>query len=425
MKQAVIALVDCNNFYASCEKVFEPAIQKKPVVILSNNDGCIIARSAEAKVLGIPMGAPYFKVKDELMEKGVVVRSSNYALYGDMSERVMKVLAQFSPQVERYSIDEAFLSLEHVPENELNAYLMMMRKTVQQWTGIPVSVGLAHSKTLAKIANHVAKKDSSLEGCCNFLTWSEAQLHVFLQQLPIKEVWGIGYGSVKKLQQCDIYTAYDFAKTSLTLARKVLSVLGERIVLELNGISCIPLEIMWKPRKGIMYTRGFGQDIATLTAMEEAITAYTMRAWQKLSRQNSQTSGLSIFIKTNRFGNKFPYRTLTQSISFPATCNITLLIKYALEITRKVWLPNLAYHKAGVILYGIRSSANEEMTLWGNISDSPKSLALMESLKRIQNRFGRETVRFANQTKKPAWEMRQAFKSPRYTTSLNELPQIY
>ncbi|MBI4836698.1 MAG: Y-family DNA polymerase [Candidatus Abawacabacteria bacterium] len=420
---SIYALVDCNNFYASCEKVFNPALKHKPVVILSNNDGCIIARSAEAKVLGIPMGAPYFKVKEQLASNNVVVLSSNYALYGDMSARVMSVLEQFSPQVERYSIDEAFIGLEHVPLAELFHYASQIRSTVERWTGIPVSIGIATTKTLAKIANHVAKKDTSYHGCCNFLSWSPLVLEDFLCQLPVKEVWGIGWGSAKKLQAQDILTAYDLSKVPLSQARKLLSVLGERIVLELQGISCIPLELMWKPRKGIMYTRGFGRDIISLTEMEEAIATYTLRAWQKLSKQKSQASGLALFMKTNRFREKVTYQSHTQMALFSATNNPNTLIKQALALVRKAFVPYTPYHKAGVFLLGIETGAAAPATLWeGSTAIFTESARLTEALIELNKRFGKEKVYFAVQGKNHLWDMRQAFKSPNYTTAITDLP---
>lgn len=422
MKKRIVALVDCNNFYASCEKVFDPTIFHSPVVILSNNDGCIIARSGEAKKMGIPMGAPYFKVVDSLKAAHVAVRSSNYPLYGDMSERVMQVLQRFSPQVERYSIDEAFVDLDHVALDNLVSYGYEIKRTVQQWTGIPVSVGIASTKTLAKIANHVAKKQEQYQGCCSFMDWSPAVLDEFLQQLPVKEVWGIGYSLAKLLEKHGIASAYDLKVKPLSQVRKLMSVLGERIALELQGTSCLPLEVMWKPRKGIMYTRGFGRDIRTLGEMEEAIATYTLRAWQKLARQSSQISCLSIAIRSNRFSEKQPYRSLSKSISFPATGDIRILTKHALAALRLVFQPGIAYHKAGVFFYGIESQSNKQLSFL----DIPeytqqKYDKLNQALTSINKKFGAEKLHFAIQGMKQAWNMKQDYKSKSFTTKIEEL----
>lgn len=422
MKKRVVALVDCNNFYASCEKVFDPTILYSPVVILSNNDGCIIARSGEAKQMGVPMGAPYFKISNSLKAAQVAVRSSNYPLYGDMSERVMQVLERFSPHVERYSIDEAFVDLDHVPFADLVNYGHDLKQTVQQWTGIPVSVGIASTKTLAKIANHVAKKQDQYQGCCSFMDWSPAILDQFLQQLPVKEVWGIGYSLAKLLEKNNIASAFDLKQTPLSQVRTLMSVLGERIALELQGVSCLPLEVMWKPRKGIMYTRGFGRDITTLGEMEEAISTYTLRAWQKLSRQSSQISCLSIAIRSNRFSEKQPYRSLSKSIAFPATGDIRHLTKYALSALRLVFQPGIAYHKAGVFFYGIESQSDKQLSFF----DAPaamqeKSHKLNQALTHINKKFGAEKLHFAIQGTKQVWNMRQDYKSKSFTTKIEDL----
>lgn len=425
MKTKIVALVDCNNFYASCEKVFDPAILHTPVVILSNNDGCVIARSGEAKKMGIPMGAPYFKIVENLKQSQVAVRSSNYPLYGDMSERVMQVLEQFSPDVERYSIDEAFVGLDHVPLNELNAYCYEIKKVVQQWTGIPVSVGIASTKTLAKIANHVAKKQEQYLGCCSFIDWSSTQLDQFLQQLPVKEVWGIGYSLAKLLEKHDILSAYDLKKMTPSLARKLVSVLGERIVWELNGVSCLALDVMWKPRKGIMYTRGFGRDITSLVEMEEAIATYTLRAWQKLVKQSSQISGLSVAIRSNRFSEKNVYRSFSKSISFPATGDIRLLTKYALAAMRSVFHPRVAYHKAGVFFYGIESTTDTQLSFFDEpVLVKQKYDKLNQALTSINQKFGTEKLHFAIQGSKQAWNMRQDYKSKSFTTKIDELMTV-
>ncbi len=422
MKNPVVALVDCNNFYASCEKVFDPTIVHKPVVILSNNDGCIIARSGEAKKMGIPMGAPYFKLVDQLKASDVAVRSSNYALYGDMSERVMQVLEQFSSRVERYSIDEAFVGLEHVPLDQLDQYVMKMKETVQQWTGMPVSIGVARTKTLAKIANHVAKKQEQYQGCCSFLDWSVSTLDQFLQQLPVKEVWGIGYGSASLLEKNNIITALDLKNKSSSVVRQLLSVLGERIALELSGISCLALDLMWKPRKGIMYTRGFGRDISTLREMEQAVATYTFRAWQKLAKQGSEISCLSIAIRSNRFSADKPYSSSGHSVSFPATGDIRILTKHALEAMRTVFKTGIAYHKAGVFFYGIESSANKQLSFFDQAPlEQEKTSKLNLAINQINKKFGTEKLHFAIQGQQQPWNMKQDFKSPAYTTKLSEL----
>ncbi len=296
------ALIDGNSFYCSCERVFDPAIARRPVIVLSNNDGCAVARTAEAKALGIGMGEPYFNIKDLSRDNQVAVYSSNYTLYGDMSARLNAIYRQWCPDVEIYSIDESFLDMTDIRPADRSAFGRDLRSTVRQWTGIPTCVGIGPTKTLAKLANHIAKKNEALEGVCDLTNTNDRK--AWLDRIEVGEVWGVGAASQRKLSEIGIATAGDLARLDARLARNLLSVVGERTVLELQGVSCLPLEDVPPQRKGCAVTRSFGTPVTDLAGMLEAVAAYAARAGEKLRRHGLQATHMAVFMHTSRFNQK-------------------------------------------------------------------------------------------------------------------------
>ena len=336
MKQTVYALVDCNNFYVSCERTFNGALHSRPVLVLSNNDGCVVARSNESKALGIKMGQPVFECRELIEQHHIQVFSSNYPLYADMSDRVMQTLATFSPRVEVYSIDEAFLDLSHVPREQLHAYGHQIRETVWRFTGIPVSVGIASTKTLTKVANEVVKKNPVYRGVLSLMHTSEEELDELLETLPVEDVWGIGPRYTRLLQSRDILTAKDLKYAEQRWVRRHLTVVGERTVLELRGIACIPLETQAKPKKGIMTAKSFGRSVESREELEEAVATYTARAAEKVRKQGSAVSSISIFLHTNAFQKDAPQygNSLTRVLPFPTSFTPDLF-NVALDMLRQ------------------------------------------------------------------------------------------
>lgn len=413
------ALIDCNNFYVSCERVFNPALQNKPTVILSNNDGCIVSRSEEAKQIGIPMGAPYFKYQSLLQEQRVAVFSSNYALYGDMSNRVMETLRQFCPDIEVYSIDEAFLRWEPTLPHDLFALACLMRKQVLQWTGIPVSIGLAATKTLAKIASEIAKKHT-VESV--FDIDDEKTQNDILATMDVKEIWGISYGWGKRLQEMGLHTALQFKQSDISFIRRHFGVVGERIARELNGQSCLDLETMG-PRKNIMFSRSFGRRITKLQELEEAIADYTARAAEKMRRQHSVAQALHLYIATSRHHQPDARYTASTTIGFSAPSNhSSFLIKQAQQALKQIFKPTYLYKKAGVTLLGLVPENQPSPTLF---SSSPThSSKLMQVMDDINQHFGRGKLFLAAQGTKRPWQMRCDLRSPCYTTNWRELLQV-
>jgi DNA polymerase V len=346
----MLALVDCNNFYASCERVFDPSLRTRPVVVLSNNDGCIVARSAEAKALGLKMGEPYFKVKELFDRHKVAVFSSNYALYGDMSQRVMKTLQQFAPEVEIYSIDEAFLNLGGF--RDLPGLARSIRETVRQWTGLPVSVGIAPTKTLAKVANNTAKKKAGYNGVCVLDTpkaWEPV-----LDEFEVGDVWGIGTQYKKLLNRHGVNTALEFSRLPETWLRTHMSVVGARTAMELSGHACLELELNVDPKKGITVSRSFGKRITEYQELAEALAAYVSRAGEKLRREKLLAKHMLVFMHTSPFAKdaaKDPYYAPSVSFSMPLHTHYTPeLVHYALWALKEMYRPGYRYMKCGVML---------------------------------------------------------------------------
>lgn len=415
---SLYALVDCNNFYVSCERVFQPELEGRPVIVLSNNDGCAVARSAEAKALGIKMGTPAFKIKDLIRREGVVVRSSNYALYGDMSARVDAVLGMFAPRVENYSIDESFLDLADLPAGtDVIGLGREIRARVRRWTGIPVCVGIGPTKTLSKLANHIAKTRPAFFGVCD-LRDAVAQAH--LAEVSVGEVWGIGPAYVERLAGLGIASVAEFAALDPAVAREVLTVVGQRTVLELNGIACIPLELEPPPKKVTAVTRSFGRSVTTLTEMREAVAFYAARAAEKLRRAGQATGHLSVFMHTNRF-NGDPSRSASGAVSFPEATNDTgELVSGALRIAEAIWRDGFRYSKAGVITTDLVPAGAGQSSLFVDARRDPR---LMLAMDRINAKMGRGTVYPAATGTHRKWFLKADYHSPRYTTRWADLPR--
>lgn len=349
----LFALVDCNNFYASCERVFNPKLEGKPIVVLSNNDGCIVARSNEAKQLGIPMGAPFHQWNKLIKEHSVHVFSSNYEFYGDMSHRVMTILEHFCPDIERYSIDEAFLSLSGLAWKDLSDYTSEIRQTIKQWTGLPVAIGFAPTKTLAKVANYIAKKKTptGIYDLCD-----KAKQDEILADFPVEELWGVGSRIAARLKNFDIHTAKELRDFDQKTLRKEFSVVMERLIQELRGISCLPLESV-QPRKQIMSSRSFGNLLTELESIEEAISHYAAKACIKLRSQKSRAGGIYVFLHTNHFReNEKQYGNCITLNFLEPTSDSSYVIKMAKEGLRKIYRKGYRYHKAGLMLLDISST---------------------------------------------------------------------
>jgi len=418
---SLFALVDCNNFYVSCERVFNPQLEGKPVVVLSNNDGCIVARSNEAKALGIKMGEAFFKFCNVIEHHGVFVFSSNYTLYGDMSRRVFATLARFAPEIEIYSIDEAFLNLTGFEKGNVTAYGQKIRATVKQWTGIPVSIGIAQTKTLAKIAGHVAKYSAKVEGVLD-LTIPEYRKEA-LAVTPVGNVWGIGRRLSKRLTAKGIETALQLSEVDDGWIRKQMGIMGVRMVHELCGVSCFPLQLSAPPKKGITCSRSFGRPVTTLNEMKEAVAAYASRAAVELRKQNSVAGHLTVYMMTNRFKVKEPRHNEEVSIKLPvATDNTGELIHYASGAVEKIFKRGYKYKKAGVILTELSPACQSQTDMFDSL-DRDRMEKLMDALDAVNVQMGTRTLQFAAQGSTQPWSMRCERRSPNYTTNWNELMQ--
>jgi DNA polymerase V len=413
-----IALVDCNNFYVSCERVFNPGLNGKPVIVLSNNDGCAVALSEEAKQY-VSMGAPIFKCMDVVKKHKIHLYSSNYTLYADMSCRVHEVLSQFSPCVENYSIDESFLSLEGFEKHDLTAYGREIRAKVLQWTGIPVSVGIGPTKTLAKISNKLAKKNKMCQGVLDIT--NHPRIDDFLVSVEVGDVWGVGWQYTKFLRRHGIKTALDLKKAHDGFIRKHMTVQGLRTIWELRGTPCIDLEEIIPDKKQIVSSRSFGKDIEDYKDVSEAIATYATRAAEKLRAQNSICDHISVWIETNRFKPENPQYSNIISCRLPEpTAYTPMLIKYALHLLSRIYKEGYAYKKAGVALLNIVPANEAQQNLFVKI-DNSKHRRLMEAMDRINGQWGKETVRSGASGYERRWGMRRAIVSPRYTTNWDEL----
>lgn len=414
--KSLFALLDCNNFYVSCERVFNPRLTGKPVVVLSNNDGCVIARSNEAKALGVPMGAPAFQCRDLFNRHNIISCSSNYALYGDMSHRVMQTLTQFTPDLQIYSIDEAFLLMN----GPTPADALKIRQTVLQWTGIPVSIGIASTKTLAKVANRHAKKKLPQQGV--FILEEEKLIKEVLSDLPVEDVWGIGRQLTVKLRKHGIYTAWELAQAEETWIKKNFSVVVLRTVLELRGISCLSLSEAVPAKKSIICSRSFGRAVTELDELSEALASYTARAAEKLREQGSVASFIEVFLESKRSGEEWVYAPAVQMILAEPTDYTPLLIQKAKEGLSRIFRSGLAYKKNGVMLGGILPHRFFQPNLFAmHKTPVEKQRKLMELLDRTNARYGSGTLKFAAEGLLQPWKMKRDNSSPHFTTCWEDL----
>jgi len=417
----VFALVDCNNFYASCERLFRPELRDQPIVVLSNNDGCVIARSNEAKALGISMGAPYFKTKDLLARHNVHVFSSNYALYGDLSQRVMTILQQMEPEVQIYSIDEAFVSLPYTPGNSQTGYASYLQEKIWQCVGIPVSIGIGPTKTLAKLAAKIAKRDPLCGGA--FDLTDNPWLDQLLAAFGVQDVWGIGRQAARKLRGRGIMTAWDLRDADDAWLRKRLTVTGLRTALELRGISCQPLDNAPPARKSIISSKSFGRPISTLSDMKEAVVTYLSTAAEKLRKQGSAAEAIQVFISTNTFNPRQAQHVQGMTASLPGPSAYTPhLLKAALHCLDSIFRPGYQYKKAGVMLAGIVPAHQQQMNMFAPLDTERHDL--MRAVDRTNQKWGRQTLQVATAGFAKPWQMAQSRKSPAYTTNWSELPVV-
>ena len=415
----MIALVDCNNFYASCERVFQPKLENKPIVVLSNNDGCVIARSNEAKALGVKMGAPAFKMKEIFNAHKVNVFSSNFALYGDLSSRVMQVLTQQSPAIEIYSIDEAFLDFTGIIKP--NEFSIALRSKVKQWTGIPVSIGIAPTKTLAKVANHVAKKHKK-NGV--FLLKNKATIQEVLKYIPVDELWGIGRKYAKFLSKRGFQTAYDLANASESWIRSNMTVNGLRMVKELKGIPCYVLENQPPRKKNICTSRSFGMDVRELTELKEAVANYATMCAMKLRKEKSLATSVLVFIKTNPFKNEGYQYNNCQKFTLDVPSNDSLVLtKQALRVLDHIYKKGYAYKKAGVIVSDIVPDDSRQLSFFSN-QDPFKTNHVMQAIDHINQTMGRDKVRLAVQGFDRKWRLKQEKLSRCYTTRFSDMLNV-
>ncbi|MDT3737890.1 MAG: Y-family DNA polymerase [Candidatus Kapabacteria bacterium] len=420
-KKVPIAIVDCNNFYASCERVFNPRLNGKPIIVLSNNDGVIVALSNEAKALGIKGFSPLFKVQDLVTKHNVAVFSSNYTLYGDLSHRVMTTLEQFSPNVEIYSIDEAFIYLDGIHSKDLTAYCSEIRQTVKKWVGIPVSVGIAYTKTLAKLANRRAKKNPVYNGVLNLIDNPDIESH--LKGVEVGDVWGVGRQYTKLLNCHNIYTAYDLSKANQTWIKKRMTVQGLRTVHELNGEPCISAEYTPPDKKGIISSRSFGKNVTEKKDLAEAIANYTTRAAEKLRMQKSIANAIYVFLRTNPYKDTPQYHNGCQVILPVATDFTNELIEYAMKGLEQIYRPDYLYQKAGIMLTGILPKSTEQVSLFDKI-DRDKFQKITDAMDKLNMEMGSGTVFFAAAGIKRGWKMKRELKSPQYTTRWEEIPDV-
>ena len=418
----IFALIDCNNFYVSCERLFKPDLRGRPVVVLSNNDGCIIARSNEAKALGIGMGDPYFKKKAFLRKQGVHVFSSNYALYGDLSFRVMSILQQEEPEVEIYSIDESFIRLTAEYGRTMTEQGLHLKEIIGRCVGIPVSVGIGRTKTLAKIATSVAKKYQGYQGVFDMEGCPDPA--AVLAGIKVNKVWGIGRQSTKKLNQQGIFTSLDLKNSDERKIRKLLGLSGLRTLMELRGESCITLEQCPPARKSIVSSRSFRKPITELQNLKEAVSCYISIAARKLRDQGLAAANLHVFLSTSRFRTDRPQFSGSRMITLTQATSCTpALINAGMQELTDLYKPGYPYNKAGIMFTGIVDAAMHQQNLF--IQPEPaRNKPLMKALDRINDRWGRDTLRYGSSGLAREWSMKQTRKSPAYTTSWVELPVV-
>jgi len=418
----MFALVDCNNFYASCERVFRPDLIGKPVVVLSNNDGCVIARSNEAKAVGVPMGAPAFEHEELFKKYNINVFSANFALYGDMSQRVMSILNEYTPEIEIYSIDEAFLKLKGFEKFNLQIYGQEIQSRVVKWTGIPVSVGIAPTKSLAKVANRIAKKYPSDTKSVYLIDNEEKRIKA-LKWLKIEDVWGIGRQHAKRLKAINVHTAFDFTQLADSWVKKNLAIVGLRLKHDLQGMPTLDLEEI-QAKKNIATTRSFETNYTELEQLKERVSTFAVSCAEKLRKQKSCCNTIMIFIHTNEHRHDLPQysKNIVVNLPFPTNSNIELA-KFANQALEKIFRKGFNYKKAGVIVMDFSQENQTQLKIFEN--SNPKHVPLMQAIDKINSSLGQQKIKLASQDIRKVWKMRQEKLSPHYTTNLNEIITIH
>lgn len=416
-----VAVVDANNFYASCQSVFEPRLWKVPVIVASNNDGCVVARNKLAKDLGIAMGVPLFKIEGLIKAKHVVVFSSNYALYSDMSRRMMELLENFTPWLERYSVDEGFLSLIPSFGETLEKIGRAIKETLKKCLGLPVSVGIADTKVLAKVAVYFAKRSEKAGGVVDLT--NPRYKRVALERLPVEEIWGVGRQSSALLRRNGITTALELSEAEDSWIRRNLTVVGLRIVHELRGISCLPLELCPQPKKSITVSRSFGETVTELADLEAAVSTFTHKAGEKLRKEKMASSALSVFINTSRYGKETQYSNSATAKLSPLSDLTPELLHAALLILKGIYKPGYVYKKAGVVLLGLTPSETLTGRLWDEESKEKQS-RLMEAMDKLNKKFGSGAVKCGLHSSSGQWSTKAAMCSPCYTTDIKDVLKI-
>jgi len=416
-----MALVDCNSFYVSCERLFNPSIIKKPVVVLSSNDGCVISRSSEAKNLGIKMGEPYFKVKKIVKENDVKTFSTNFALYGDISRRVMKTLKQFSPQMEIYSIDEAFLDLSSIKDNDLLQHGYEIRKTILKWTGIPTSIGIAKTKTLSKAANYIAKKEKS--GVISFI--NSKDVDAILTKIKINDVWGVGHQLTKFYIKNGINTAYELKNMHNGWVKKNTNVFGSRTAMELKGIACISLKPHQEKRASCCVSRSFGRKVKKLEELSEAVATHCLNAAEKIRLDNQTVKKITVFIKTSPFEIKNKYYSNSKDIDLPIrTSDSITLVKQALTALKSIYKKGYRYQKTGIIFSGLKDFTIYSENLFSEINNEEKRIKLMKAIDNTNIKYGDHALSIAQAGFKKKWKTKTYHSSKIDTSRFSFLPTV-
>ena len=420
--RAKFALVDCNNFYASCERVFEPKLEGRPIVVLSNNDGCIIARSNEAKALGIKMGVPYFKVESLIIRNGIVVKSSNYPLYGDMSSRVMRVISQYSPIQEVYSIDESFIDLKGLPFHLTN-HMQSLRQKVKSWTGVPVCVGIGSTKVLAKLANRIAKKYTKFDGVFDIDELPYERYCKLLQSVEVGDLWGIGRQGARKLNHININSSYDFYQADIGIIETLLGVNGKKVYQELRGNSCVPIESIPPTRQQIVSSRSFGADLKDFDELNQALTSLARKAINKLNDHKLATTTITVFIYTNPHKKNKPCIHLSKTVGMTmAIQDESQIIPLISKILKIIYKPGYSFYKGGIVLSNLVKNYPQQDLFLTNKDNQSKigSTNKSNAIRSVNKRFN-ESLKYASEVGNDKWKPRADFRSNRYTTSWTEL----
>lgn len=425
MNKPLFALIDCNNFFVSCERLFRPDLNDKPVIVLSSNDGCAVSRSAEAKALGIPMAAPAFKYRQLIHDHSVVQFSANFELYGDISRRLTELLTTITPRTEIYSVDESFLDLSRLPIQDYAAWGRTVQERIWRWIGIPVSIGIAPTKTLAKLASDRAKKDPELNGVLSLIDIPEQLHRAYLEYTPLEAVWGVGWRLAPRLRGQGYATAEQFRRMPLRQAQAMMGILGRKTVAELNGLSCFPLELEGRVRKSISRTRTFGHDTGDAYAIEAALSTFTAQAAYRLRESGQFTRRAGIFLTTNK--HKPGYRSWSREAVFAVpTADTGLIAQTVNDLFSELYNPSVAYHRAGVLLHDFVPGHQLQTDLLGlvDVPGHDKARTRMAAVDAINERYGRRTIRLAAETLGSVWKPIYNLRSPRYATRLSELPTV-